>query len=164
MKKVIDQVKTKIHIAFKALKHFYECKHKDQTIVIGDKVLLYTKNLKLPDICKFQPWFMVPFWVTSTESATYCLDLPPNMAAVHPWFHANLLKPVQPHPAGLPMLEGDSDKVEAILQINKHGKHANMKCLGYSSSYNQWIKLSELRVFTTLAPEVVKTFVRGKQR
>ena len=62
-----------------------------------------------------------------TGPGTYHLDLLPSMAAIHPWFHTNLLKPAGPQPAGPPALEDDSYKVEAILQINKRGTHAKVK-------------------------------------
>ena len=78
----------------------------------------------------------------STEPVTYHLDLPPSMAAVHPWFHTSLLKPAGPQPAGPPVLEDDSYEVEAIIQINKHGTHAKVKWMGYDYPYNQWIRLS----------------------
>ena len=82
------------------------------------------------------------------------------MAAVHPWFYASLLKPAGPQPAGPPALEDNYYEVEAILQINKRGTHAKVKWMGYDSSHNQRIRLSELQ---DTAPEVVKTFLRGKR-
>ena len=96
----------------------------------------------------------------STGPDTYCLDLPLFTAAVHPWFHTNLLKLAGPQPAGPPALEDDSYEVEAILQINKRGTHAKVKQMGYDYSQNQWIQLSELK---TTAPEVVNTLLRGKK-
>ena len=63
----------------------------------------------------------------STRPGTYRLDHSPNMAAIHPWFHTNLLKPAGPQPAGLCALEDDSCKVETILQINKRGTHAKVE-------------------------------------
>ena len=70
---------------------------------------------------------MGPFQVMSTGPGIYCLDLLPSMAAVHPWFYTSLLKPAGPQPSGPPALEDNSYKVEAILQINKHGTHAKVK-------------------------------------
>ena len=55
------------------------------------------------------------------------LDILPSMAAFRPWFHTSLLKPAGPQPAGLPALEDDSCKVEAIVLIKKHETHAEMK-------------------------------------
>ena len=69
---------------------------------------------------------MGPFRVKATEPGTYHLDLPPIIAAVHPWFQNSLFKPARPQPAGPPVLE-DGYKVEAILQINKPGTHAKVK-------------------------------------
>ena len=58
----------------------------------------------------------------STGPGIYCLDIPPSMAAVHPWFYSSLFKP-----SGPPALEDDSCEVEAILQINKRGRQAKVK-------------------------------------
>ena len=91
----------------------------------------------------------------------YCLDLPPSIAAVQPWFRNNFPKQGGPEPAGSPALKYDSYEVEAILQINKRGTHAKVKLMGYDSSQNQWFWLSELQ---DTAPEVVKAFLRGKER
>ena len=122
-------------------------------------VLLLTKNPTLSDIYKFQPRFMGPIQVISTELSTYSLDLPPSMAAVHPWFHPILLKPAGPQPAGPLALEDDSYEAEAILQISKRGKHAKMIYIGYDSSYNQYGQLSRLG---DTALEVLKAFFRGR--
>ena len=43
-----------------------------------------------------------------------------------------------------PALADDSYEVETILQINKRGTHAKVEWVGYDSSYNQWIRFSEL--------------------
>ena len=66
----------------------------------------------------------------SIGPGTYCLDLPPSIAAVHPWFHTSLIKPAWPQPAGPPALEDDSYEVEAILRINKRVTHAIVKWIG----------------------------------
>ena len=102
-----------------------------------------------------------PICVMSTGPDTYCLDLPTSMAAVHPWFHVSFLKPAGPQPAGPSALEDDSYEVEAIFQINKRGTRTKVKWMGYDSSHNQWIQLYELR---DTALEVMKTFLRGKER
>ena len=90
-------------------------------------VLLLTKNLILPGIYKFQPCFVGPFLVMSTGPGTYHLYLPPSMAAIHPWFHTSLLKPVGPQPVGPLALEDDSYKFAAILRIKKRRTHAKVK-------------------------------------
>ena len=50
--------------------------------------------------------------------------------------------------------------VEAILQISRYGIHAKVKWMGYNSSQNQWIQLSELQ---DTVSEVLKNFLRGKE-
>ena len=74
------------------------------------------------------------------------------MAAVNPWFYTSLLKPGGPQSTMSLALADDSYEVEAILQINKCGTHAKVKWVGYDSSHNQSIQLSELQ---NTAPEVV---------
>ena len=78
-------------------------------------VLPSTKNLTLPSICKLQPQFVGPFRVMSTGLDTYCMDLPPSMTAVHPWFYTSLFKPAGLQPAKPPALADDSYKVETIF-------------------------------------------------
>ena len=81
------------------------------------------------------------------------------MEAVHSWFHTSLFKPVGFQPAGPLILEDNIYQVETILQISKHGAYIKIKYIGYSSSHNQCIKLSELK---ETALEVVKTFLGGR--
>ena len=80
---------------------------------------------------------MGPFRVMSTGPSTYCLDPPPSMAAVHPWFYTSLLKPAGPQTAGPPVLEDDSYEFKAIFQINKRRINAKVKWIGYNSSCTQ---------------------------
>ena len=83
------------------------------------------------------------------------MNIPPSMAAIHPWFFNGLLKPAGPQPAGPPALEDEPYKIKAILQINKCGTHSKVKWICYDFSQIQWIKLFKLRV---LALDIVKTF------
>ena len=67
------------------------------------------------------------FQVITIVPGAYHIALPSSMATVHSWFHTNLFKPTGLQPAGPPVLEDNSYKVETILQINKRGKHAKVK-------------------------------------
>ena len=91
-----------------------------------------------------------------TGPGIYCLDLLPSMAAVHSWFYTDLFKPAGLKPFGPPALEDDYYKVEAILQINKHGTHSKVKWIGYDSFHNQWIKLFELKETASKSSEDFK--------
>ena len=104
---------------------------------------------------------MGPFQVMSTGAGTYYLDLLLSIAAIHPWLQTSFLKLAGPQPARPSTLEDDSYKVEAILQINKYISHATVKWIGYNVLHNQGINIHELR---ETAPEVVKTFSRGKEQ
>ena len=107
-------------------------------------MLLLAKNLILPGIRNLQLWFIAPFRVMSTRPGTYYLDLPPSLAAFYPWFHTSPFEPARPQPPRLPALVDNSYEVEAILQINKFRTHAKVAWVGYDSSQNQYIWLSDL--------------------
>ena len=49
------------------------------------------------------------------------------MAAIYLWFYTSPLKPARLEPTGLPVMDNDSQAVEATLQINKYGTHAKVK-------------------------------------
>ena len=139
-------------------KHFYNRKHQDQMFAVGDMVLLLTNNLTLPTFANcnyslwalpsdvYRTWYLLP---GSSTKRGYCSPIGSYQS----------LKPAGPQPAGSPALVDDSYKVEAILQINKHGIHTKVKWVGYDSSQNQWIQLCELQY---TAPEVVKAFLRER--
>ena len=67
----------------------------------------------------------------STGPGTYSLDLPPTMAAIHPWFYTSLINPAGPQLTGPAALEDNSSEFEAIIQPNKRGTHAKVKCMGF---------------------------------
>ena len=123
---------------------FMTAKASGTRISIGDMVLLLTKNLIITRHSQIATMVRGPLLSDVYRTWYLSLDFPPSMAAVHPWFHTSLLKPAGPQPAGPPVLEDDSYEVEAILQINKRGTYAKVKWMGYDSSHNQWIRLSEL--------------------
>ena len=97
-----------MHDIQQAQKYFYDCRNQPQASFIGYEVLLSTKNLNLLGICKLQVCFIGPFQAISTGPGTYCLDLLPSMAAIHPWFNTSLLKPAVPQPARGPAMEDNS--------------------------------------------------------
>ena len=68
---------------------------------------------------------MGPFQVMSKGLGTYHLDLPPRVAAVHPWFYTSIPTLARSRSAGPSALEDECYELEAILQINKRGTHAN---------------------------------------
>ena len=83
------------------------------------------------------------------------------MATANPWFYTSLFKPAGLQPTWPPVLEDNTQEVEAILQINKRGIHAKVNWVGYDSSKNQQIWLQELQ---DTDPKVVKTFLKKKKR
>ena len=62
---------------------------------VGDHILLDTRNLVLPEMCKLADRYVGPFRITAKVGPTaYCLELPANMA-IHNVFYIGLLKPYQ---------------------------------------------------------------------
>ena len=53
-----------------------------------------------------------------------------------------LFKPSRPQHTRLRALEDNFYEVEATSQINKRRTHLKVKCMGYDSLENQWIKIS----------------------
>ena len=70
------------------------------------------------------------FQVLSTGPGTYFLDLPPSMAAIHPWFHTTYFKPAVLQSSGPLALEDNSYEIEAFLQFNKRGTQAKVMLMG----------------------------------
>ena len=67
----------------------------DASFQVGDHVLLDTRNLALPEMCKLADRYVGPFRITVKVGPTaYHLELPANMA-IHDIFHIGLLKPYQ---------------------------------------------------------------------
>ena len=117
----------------------FDRKHQSKTFSVSDIVVLLTKNLILPGIHRLQLCFVGPFRLLSTGPGSST-----KYGCCSPWFYTSLLKPIGPQTSGPPALVDDYYEVEAILQINKRGTHAKVKLVGYDSSQNQWVRLSEL--------------------
>jgi hypothetical protein len=60
---------------------------------LDQRVMLSTKNLRLPGCSKFLPRYIGPFDIKRQISThAYELAMPPSWSRVHPVFHVNLLK------------------------------------------------------------------------
>ena len=102
---VAEQVKTLVEEAKRNLvraqeyqKRYYDAHHRQVEFDVGDRVLLSTKNLRLPGTRKFHPRWVGPFVVLQRIGATaYRLDLGGRFSALHDVFHVSYLKP---HVAG----------------------------------------------------------------
>ena len=67
-----------------------------KTFAIGDKVLLSTENLNLPQYkehSKFKPKYIRPFRVLNAQSNVYTLELPPTSKLKYNKFHVSLIRP-----------------------------------------------------------------------
>ena len=83
-------IKSQMAMKIQADKH-----HRDHNFQIGDKVMLSTRNLKLPSMhsCKLSPKWVGPFTITGQKHKdSFELDLKVKFQ-IHLVFHANLLKP-----------------------------------------------------------------------
>ena len=75
----------------------------DASFQVGDHVLLDTRNLALPEMCKLADRYVGPFRITAKVGPTaYYLELPANMA-IHDVFHIGLLKPYQQPSSSFPL-------------------------------------------------------------
>ena len=144
----MSRAKKCLQAARERMKAIYDRGHRPQTFVVGDKVLLSTKNLTFSSPRKFMPKFLGPFEVTkSIGEQAYRLELPANMK-VHDVFHTSLLRPYrsdgtyQPPPA-----EVQSGKpyfvVEKILdhdRLKKRGVKYKflVRWQGYSAEHDTW--------------------------
>ena len=103
----------------------YNKKHTLMKFVIGDKVLLHTKNLRT--LCpsrKLDDKYFGPFEIEDVvRLQVYCLQLPVSYGKIHPTFHVSLLEPYcqqvgeePPNPPAV-LVEGELEyEVEAILK------------------------------------------------
>ncbi len=121
----------------------------------GDKVMLSTANLKLPETLssKLQHRFIGPFTVTEVMSpVTFKLDIPAAYGSrLHRVFHSSLLAPyitdtehpehVPPEPPGPVFEEDDQYLVEALLKHKGKGKNRRyrVRWLGYNQSHDSWV-------------------------
>ena len=97
---VATQVKTIIEGARKQLKkaqeyqkRYFDVHHRQLAFEVGQKVLLSTKNLKLPGSRKLHPRWVGPFKILQhVRASAYKLDLDGRLSQLHPTFHASYLK------------------------------------------------------------------------
>ena len=88
-------VRTRLEKAQASQKYQADKRYRDASFQVGDHVLLDTRNLALPEMCKLADRYVGPFRITAKVGPTvYRLELPANMA-IHDVFHIGLLKPYQ---------------------------------------------------------------------
>jgi hypothetical protein len=146
--------------------------HRDHSFKIGDKVLLSTKNLKLPSTHshKLSPKWVGPFMITRQKHGdSFELDLKGKFQ-IHPVFHVNLLKPWidnnntefpdrHQDPPPVTVIDGD-DKFEAEAIIKKRTRYGKTQYLikwkGYNDEDSTWELIEHLRN----APNLIAEFDR----
>ena len=120
----------------------------------GHYYWLSTRNLQLKGVSKkFRQRFVGPYLCLSTKGPTARLQLPPELASLHPFFHASLLKSYQgpPIPTDEPELDpvagGEQDfEVEAILdsRLSRGRREYLIKWKNFDQASNSWEPLKNL--------------------
>ena len=163
LKKSLELAKSAISAAQQRQKHYADKQRRHEHFVVGDRVLLSSRNLsmKLPGTPKFMPKWVGPFTVVDNiGDVAYKLALPPSLR-VHDVFHVSLLKrynsggSVQPPPLPI-ILDGEeyfhidrilSHRVRWITtrRASKHRAKVQKPVLeylikweGYSDEHNTW--------------------------
>lgn len=147
----VRRAKELLHAAQSRQKQYADRKRREETYVVGDDVLLATKNVtfKNPGTKKLLPRFIGPFKVAKVISpVAYRLTLPESMQC-HDVFHVSLLRRyksdgrTQPPPPPMEV-EGEFEyEVEAILADRPSGRRGAqreflLKWKGYGPENNTW--------------------------
>ena len=159
LQEAVKRARVCLEAAQQRQKAYADRRRSDVTIVVGDKVLLSTRNihLKHPGSTKLLPKWLGPFEVIKqVNPVAFKLQLPASMSRLHPVFHASLLKPyvgsgpVQPPPVDLE--EGDGVfVVEALLDTRTRSVGRRkvveylIKWAGYGHEHNTWEPESNIR-------------------
>ncbi|KAF4613415.1 hypothetical protein G7Y89_g15472 [Cudoniella acicularis] len=129
--------------AVEAQKKHYNKKHIIREFKVGDKVMLYAKNIKqLRPSAKLADRYLGPFSITEVVGAhrqAYHLELP-TLYKIHDVFHVSLLEPWYPRVDAIMELdpieiEGEEEfEVESILahRERKQGREYLVRWKGYS--------------------------------
>ena len=88
------EAKENLEAAQLAQKTAADRKRRPEPIATGDLVLLNARNIRLKGVsAKFKPRFIGPYRVQRVRGTAITLQLPPELASVHPTFHQSLVKP-----------------------------------------------------------------------
>ena len=140
-----------------------------RSFVIGDKVWLDARNLKIKAPSKkLSPRRYGPYRITRQVSpVTYQLQLPKSLR-IHNVFHVDLLIPyheTKEHGANYPqpapeLIDGEEEyEVEEIIdeRINRRKRQYLVKWTGYPASENSWVNEKDLH-----SPELLEEFRRSR--
>ena len=89
-------MKKQLHLAADYAAQYTSSKRRPLEFAVGDQVLLATTHLPLPPPLnrKLAPKWIGPLPITAKVGAVaYRVQLPANLARLHPVFHVSLLKP-----------------------------------------------------------------------
>ena len=90
VKTIVEEAKKHLKKAQEYQKTLLDAHHRQLEFKVGQKVLLSTKNLKLPGSWKLHPRRFGPFKVLQhVGAAAYKLDLAGRFSQLHPAFHAS---------------------------------------------------------------------------
>ena len=128
--------------------------------------MLSTQNIKLKGVsAKFAPRWIGPYLVTHVRGTAVSLQLPPELAKLHPTFHSSLVKPfhgapTEPAPVEV---EGGNEleyEVAAILddKVMRGRQHFLVAWKGYDASSNTWEPAANL----SYAKDLVTQYIEKK--
>jgi hypothetical protein len=169
MQHALQKAKQCLEAARQRQKKYADTRRSPVLVKLNDMVLLSTKNidLKNPGTKKLLPKWMGPFKIIQeVNPVAFKLELPANLARLHPVFHASLLKPylasgnVQPPPE--PVLTDDGDVLFLVDQLldrrtrmqgRKRVTEYLVKWQGYAPEHNTWELATNIE-----DPDLIKQF------
>ena len=97
VKTIVEEAKEQLKKAQEHQKRYYDAHYHQLEYEVGQKVLLATKNLKLPGSRKLHLRWVRSFKVLQrVGAAAYKLDLAGRFSQLHPTFYVSYLKPHMP--------------------------------------------------------------------
>ena len=164
--KIMEILKANLVKAQERMKRYYDRNRPIQNFIIGDQVMISTKNLDIEHLgisrsgtAKFGPLWIGPYPIIQpTTKDTYKLQLPIGLK-IHPEFHTSLLKPYisDPDPErinkpneGMISAGGGNEEAFLIEDVVEHKRVGKRICYlvkwqGYPSGENTWEPLINIQ-------------------
>ncbi|CAI7743799.1 unnamed protein product [Closterium sp. NIES-54] len=156
-----DPVRKLLELANARMARTTNRNRREVSFLVGDRVLLDSRNLRLPQDSKLRPRFIGPFDVErALGPVAYCLRLPAHFR-MHPSFHVSLLRPyTDPNTTfsgcdrtPLPVAVDTGEPDYQIQRILRHRRHLHggvsfidflARWRGYDAADDSWVPSSSL--------------------